>query len=134
MLKNCTFNVLLFAIVIIVRLLHNVFCHFALVTAMGQKKQVVLTLFNNHSQPTVSWYLLKVLKGLEAFCLWKVYIARCDHEWQSPSHRLVYCCASGFGQTFKTNLQIKKTWLNVIVGITKQSSVVCSPCRCCGPR
>lgn len=36
-------------------------------TAMGQKKQVVLTLYNNHSQRTVSWYLLKVLKGLEAF-------------------------------------------------------------------
>lgn len=62
------YNVLLFAIVLIVRLLKNMFCHFALVTAMGQKKQVVLTLHNNHGQRTVSWYLLKVLKGLEAFC------------------------------------------------------------------
>lgn len=87
------------------------------------------------SQPTNSFLVfVEGLKGAWSFLLVKGLYCKVWPWMAVPFTQTGVLLCFWFGQTFKTNLQIKKTWLNVIVGITKQSSVVCSPCRCCGPR
>lgn len=84
-----------------------------------------------HSRPTNSLLVfVEGLKGAWSFLLVKGLYCKVWPWMAVPFTQTGVLLCFWFGQTFKTNLQIKKTWLNVIVGITKQSSVVCSPCRC----
>lgn len=90
---------------------------------------------SQQSRPTNSFLVfVEGLKGAWSFLLVKGLYCKVWPWMAVPFTQTGVLLCFWFGQTFKTNLQIKKTWLNVIVGITKQSSVVCSPCRCCGPR